>query len=387
MSFEYNWHRSLLWSLSASGLPKLMARRHAGLGGILAFHRVYRPQSHEIGSEALSVAPENFRRIVQTLIERGYRFLSMGALADRLQNPVPSIEKFVCLTFDDGFADNYTEAFPICREFGVPMTVYLVSAVAQRKFPMWSFGLEAALAAHDVITFTWEGETVTLNARTGRQKRHAYAAIAARFVAAPPEKIRQACAELDSRYGVDFASLSDRNALTPAMIAEMHASGLVEFGAHSVHHARLGRLEGGAARQEIEQSKRDCEALVGGDIRHFAYPYGDSQSVGAREVAFCNELGFQTAVTTESNTIVAADRHRLLALPRLTYNGRFQDTPLLDLLLSGALPMLRRNWRALPVRAAVRGSPPAPPSDAAIAGPEIVPGARSHAGRHSAAEA
>jgi len=48
-------------------------------------------------------------------------------------------------------------------------------------------------------------------------------------------------------------------------------------------------------------------------------------------------------VTTESNTIFASDRHRLLALPRLTYNGKYQNTPLLELLLSGTLPWLRRR--------------------------------------------
>jgi hypothetical protein len=44
---------------------------------------------------------------------------------------------------------------------------------------------------------------------------------------------------LGDRYGIDFMALSDRNALTAAMIAEMHASGLVEFGGHSAHHAYL----------------------------------------------------------------------------------------------------------------------------------------------------
>jgi hypothetical protein len=50
-------------------------------------------------------------------------------------------------------------------------------------------------------------------------------------------------------------------------------------------------------------------------------------------------------VTTESNTIFPSDRDRLLNLPRLTYNGYFQNTPLLDLLLSGTLPRLRRGLR------------------------------------------
>lgn len=346
MDLEHALQRCALWSIWASGLPTLMARRHAGHGGILSFHRVGHPAPRMLGSQALSVTPENFRCIVQTLIGRGYRFLSMSGLADWLQAPETKPGKFVCLTFDDGFICTHTQAFPICRELGVPMTVYLVSGFVRREFPMWWLGLEAALAVNDVVKFTWESRQLQLAARTDREKRKVYSAIASRLATAPPAIVRQVCTELELRYGIDFGALGDRNVLTPSMITEMHASGLVEFGAHSVHHACLGRLDDYAARQEIAQSKHDCETLLGGTIRHFAYPYGDSQAAGAREAAFCRDLGFQTAVTTESNTIFASDRARPFLLPRLTLNGRFQGTPLLDLLLSGALPRLRRGLRA-----------------------------------------
>jgi peptidoglycan/xylan/chitin deacetylase (PgdA/CDA1 family) len=336
----------------------------------LSFHRVYLPKPHEFGSQSLSIAPKNFRRLVRTLQERGYDFLTMSALADRLRTGELAQRKFACLTFDDGFVDNYSEAYAICREFGVPMTVYLVSGFVRREFPMWSFGLEKALAANDVLEFTWEGKEVRLDARTIWQKRQAYLTVASLLVLAQPQSIKRLCAELGTRYGVDFMALSDQNALTPAMIREMHASRLVEFGVHSVHHAYLSRLEGSDARWEIMQSKRDCEALLGAEIRHFAYPYGDEESFGSREIKFCRELGFQTAVTTESNTIFASDRDRPLALPRLTYNGIFQDTPLLDLLLSGTLPKLRRGLRARPMSVPVRNSPPTPLSVAASGGPE-----------------
>src|SRR3546814_14472675 len=76
----------------------------------------------------------------------------------------------------------------------------------------------------------------------------------------------------------------------------------VEFGAHTVHHACLGRLDDRAAREEIAQSKADCEALLGSPVRHFAYPYGDSAAAGAREAEFCRELGFTTAVTPETRS-------------------------------------------------------------------------------------
>jgi O-antigen/teichoic acid export membrane protein/peptidoglycan/xylan/chitin deacetylase (PgdA/CDA1 family) len=363
-------YRSGLWFLAASGLPRLMARHSAGQGAILSFHRVYLPGPHEFGSQPQSIAPENFRRLVRTLQERGYDFLTMSALADRLRTGELARRKFVCLSFDDGFVDTYGEAYAICREFGVPMTVYLVSGFMRRDFPMWSFGLEKALAANDVLEFTWEGKEVRLDVRTMGQKRQAFLTVAPLFVRAQPQGVQRLCAELGARYGIDFMALSDQNALTPAMVREMHASGLVEFGVHSVHHAYLSQLDNSGAHREIMQSKRDCEALVGAEVRHFAYPYGDERSFGSREIKFCRELGFQTAVTTESNTIFASDRDRLLALPRLTYSGTFQDTPLLDLLLSGALPRLRRGLRAWPMSVPVTNSPPTPLSVAASGGPE-----------------
>jgi peptidoglycan/xylan/chitin deacetylase (PgdA/CDA1 family) len=378
-------YRCGLRLLAASGLPSVMAANSAGLGAILSFHRVYVPSADEFGSQALSISPDNFRRLVGTLQQRGYDFLTMSALVERLRTGELAQRKFVCLTFDDGFVDNYSGAYAICRDFGVPMTVYLVSAFVRREFPMWGLGLETTLAAADALEFTWQGKEVRLDARGMWHKRQAYLTVAALLVEARPDTLRSLCAELGARYGTDFMSLSDANALTPAMIREMHASGLVEFGVHSVNHPYLSRLEYSDAHREIIQSKCDCEAILGTEIRHFAYPFGDEGSFGPREIEICRKLGFSTAVTTESNTIFASDRDRLLALPRLTYSGAFQDTPLLDLLLSGTLPRVRRGLRAWK-SAPVRNSLPTPLSVAASGGLEKSPDWRLRTGRGSAAE-
>jgi peptidoglycan/xylan/chitin deacetylase (PgdA/CDA1 family) len=336
---------SALWLLAIGGVPRIMAKHHSGQGGILSFHRIYDPKPHEFGSHSLSVTPENFRRVVETLAAQGYEFLTMTAVADRLRGREEPQGKFICLTFDDGYADNYTAAYGICRQLAVPMTVYLVSGFVRREFPMWSLGLEEVLATNDVLRLTWEGKELRLDAGSMRKKRQAYFTVASLLVSAHPDKVKRTCADLGARYGIDFMELSDRNSLTPAMIREMHASGLVEFGVHSVRHPRLSGLASHESNWEITEALRDCRSLLGTEIRHFAYPYGDGNSFGAREIAFCREAGFQTAVTTESNTIFASDRERLLTLPRLSYTGTFQTTPLLDLLLSGALPKLRRALR------------------------------------------
>src|SRR5258708_23502784 len=147
---------------------------------------------------------------------------------------------------------------------------------------MWSFGLEKALAGHDVLEFTWEGKEVRLNARTMGQKRQAFLTVASLFVPAQPQRVKHLCADLGARYGIDFMALSDENALTPAMIREMHASGLVEFDVHSVTHPYLTRLESRDARWEIMHGKCECAALLATEIRHFAYPFVDEVSFGSR---------------------------------------------------------------------------------------------------------
>src|SRR3546814_10572867 len=87
LGIEHELLRYALWSTWACGLPSLMAARHAGQGGILSFHRVLPRTSRTFATQAVPVTPEKFRRIIQTLTRKGYRFLSMSGLMDWLEEP------------------------------------------------------------------------------------------------------------------------------------------------------------------------------------------------------------------------------------------------------------------------------------------------------------
>jgi peptidoglycan/xylan/chitin deacetylase (PgdA/CDA1 family) len=75
---------------------------------------------------------------------------------------------------------------------------------------------------------------------------------------------------------------------------------------------------------------------------HLAYPIGDRSSAGAREFALASELGFETAVTTRKGMLFPEHSRHLMALPRLSVNGGWQNEALLDILLSG-VPFLLWN--------------------------------------------
>lgn len=71
-----------------------------------------------------------------------------------------------------------------------------------------------------------------------------------------------------------FFSEKNHNLLKPSQIMEMHKSGLVEFGAHSMNHAKLTELNSKETRKEVGGSKKALETFLGKPVVSFSYPNG-----------------------------------------------------------------------------------------------------------------
>ena len=88
---------------------------------ILTYHSL-----DESGS-VISTAPEVFRQQMKFLSENGYQVIRLNELINSLSEHRTPFLKTVALTFDDGFQNFFTEAFPILQEFGFKATVFLVT--------------------------------------------------------------------------------------------------------------------------------------------------------------------------------------------------------------------------------------------------------------------
>ena len=73
------------------------------------------------------VAPSAFAEQMRLLRSEGFRVLPLGAVAEHLEARRPFPERSVAITFDDGFADNHRNAFPVLSREGLPATIFLAT--------------------------------------------------------------------------------------------------------------------------------------------------------------------------------------------------------------------------------------------------------------------
>ncbi|MER7207599.1 polysaccharide deacetylase family protein [Streptosporangium sp. NPDC000239] len=112
--------------------------------------------------------------------------------------------------------------------------------------------------------------------------------------------------------GEDAAGRPLDTMLTWSQAREAASCG-IEIGGHSHSHPQLDQLPDDRLRQELRRNKALLEDRIGAPVATMAYPYGYSSGRVRREV---RRAGYWAACAV-SNAI-AADRHDVLALPRLT---------------------------------------------------------------------
>jgi peptidoglycan/xylan/chitin deacetylase (PgdA/CDA1 family) len=95
--------------------------------------------------------------------------------------------------------------------------------------------------------------------------------------------------------------LGGANYMTENQVREVASSGLVEIGAHTVHHPSLARRPADFLAREIGDSRTQLERLIGRPVVSFCYPNGSYDDAAERAVA---AAGFTSATTTKRGGMV-----------------------------------------------------------------------------------
>lgn len=195
---------------------------------ILAYHSI-----SDRRSDDLAVRVDDFDGQLRWLRRHGYRSMT---LRQYVEERPPRGERVVVVTFDDGYADNVTNALPSLRRYGFVATAFVVSDyVGTDHVFSWDIPkIDRGADAEAFRTLTWE------------------------------------------------------------QVEELADAG-VEVGSHSCTHPELTAVTAETCADEVLRSRRDLSARLGQDVVSFCYPRG---KLDEDVVAAVDRAGYDAAVVT-----------------------------------------------------------------------------------------
>jgi peptidoglycan/xylan/chitin deacetylase (PgdA/CDA1 family) len=222
-------------------------------------------------------------------------------------------ERSLCITFDDGYADNCTVAAPILRRFGVSATFFIATGYLSGGCMFNDRVIEAVRAAPAPVLDLSDLALGVHPLGTIEDRQRAISSLIGGLKYLPVRERERAADEIARR--APAANLRDLM-MTREQVRELHALGMT-IGAHTVTHPILARIPDDAAREEIAGSKRALERELGAPVTVFAYPNGKpGGDYGAGHVAMVREAGFEAACSTAWG--VASRASDPFQIPRFT---------------------------------------------------------------------
>jgi peptidoglycan/xylan/chitin deacetylase (PgdA/CDA1 family) len=231
------------------------------------------------------------------ILKTFYRVLPLPEALERLaRGRLPS--RSVCITFDDGYADNCTVALPMLVERGMHATFFVTTGVLNGGI-MWNdIVRESVRQAESPAVFkSYLGEA---GSSAGDSEADVIAALEQRIKYEAPDQRLRLAEELAESFGT---RVPGDLMMSSQQVRELADAGM-EIGAHTVTHPILSRIHADQARQEIEESKRVLEKICGRTIDLFAYPNGvPGKDYSCEHIRMLKDVGFSAAVTTSSGAV------------------------------------------------------------------------------------
>ena len=245
---------------------------------ILAYHRVWDepPETFAFDEELISANSEDFHRQM-SWIKKHFEILSFADLHACAQQNRPWPRRALLVTFDDGYADNYTHAFPILKELNLPATIFLSTGYIDKPRLFWWDLIAYCVKKTKLSKIKWPDiSSHALSFENEKTRRVSIDKILLWIKSVADNEKNDFLEKLPHSLEVPLpADISGAMQLNWAQVREMAAQ-RIEFGGHSVTHPILSNIGAPQLEHEIAGCKRAIETQLEGEVLVFSYPNGQS---------------------------------------------------------------------------------------------------------------
>ena len=235
-------------------------------------------------------------------LKSNFRLLTLDQFLLHLEHHLPFENRSCLITFDDGWLDNYQNAFPILTKYQVPATIFLTVGFIGTNKIFWQEKLKCVLKKSIAIDTDAINFIKALSARKNitpvqSDSVQSYHSWIEAFIHALKNKpqllINDLISEIVNHYELSEGCNNNRSFMNWTEIINS-CSDNIQFGSHGITHSIL-TVDNDTAENEIFHSKRIIEHKLHLPIKAFSYPNGNFST---ETVNLVKQSGYCAAFST-----------------------------------------------------------------------------------------
>ncbi len=320
----------------SSGGNRLFRFRNRHRSVVLMYHGVV-PDDFPI--ESWMHVRESQFRLQMELLRRHYDVVGIDEVVGPGVGKKAMGKPGVVITFDDGYKNNFSVAYPILRQYRFSATIFLVSDFLDSGRMFWFDRVVCSLQKSEggVLDLSgYDDDVYRIPSGKGEEK---WAFIQHLLTVLKGKDWVQREAIVRTITGESYCPSSVRELLVPLgfdEILHMSRRGDMEFGSHTAAHEIVTGLTSEELRRTIGKSIADIESTIGKKVRYFSYPNGDYDE---RTIEVLKYSGIEAAFTTSPDFI--GRNHGTYEIPRVGIGG-YDSIETFAGKVSGAVTFLSR---------------------------------------------
>lgn len=288
---------NILFSSNLIGLFKRLPLKNKLI--VLNYHRV-RPDDPDFEPEfdenVFTIGASQFAVQMKWLAQNTH-VLSEEKLIKAIREKKRFSRPAVMVTFDDGYRDNYTLAYPALKQNHIPAIFFISTGIIDKREVGWWDMIAYLVKKSSLPEINFNQQRFDLK----KSRQTAIDFFQQRMKLEKYERTRHLIEDLARILEVDFPApdLQDRQLLTWEQIEEM-TQDVVTIGAHTHSHRVLATLDPTAQREEMVLSKLVLEKKLGRKVSSIAYPVGGPAHFTMETALIAQNCGYVLGFTCDS---------------------------------------------------------------------------------------
>ena len=270
-------------------------------GVVFMLHRVSeRIDGHLPNNEHLKVSPSFLENVIVKYKKAGFTFLSLDQLYDIISEKKDIHKPFVCFTMDDGYLDNYENAYPIFKKYNIPFAIFVSTDFPDRKAVLWWYVIEELILKSSEIHLSDGSKYIC---KTFQEKWDVFRILRKIVLLLNQTNLVNNLNELFADYNLDWYSPIQDLSMTWEQVNNLTKEPLCTIGSHTVSHVALNRLSFKELESEIQNGINIIKSQTNYNPAYFAYPYGSSKENGEREYHYLRNSDIKMAFISDGGLV------------------------------------------------------------------------------------